>query len=104
MRTMEELINILGDSQKRLMERLKKFEINTDIADRWEKGIEHHPQALELASALEALDWVFCSDFFCWKFGGDGDNGEFLLYELDIYFELLDKEAQAKMIEPEGYK
>ena len=27
------------------------------------------------------------SDYFCWKTGGDGDNGEILAFVLDIYFE-----------------
>lgn len=31
-------------------------------------------------------------DYFCWKFGGDGDNGETLVYQLDAFFESLDKE------------
>jgi hypothetical protein len=26
-------------------------------------------------------------DYFGWKCGGDGDNGETLMYELDILFE-----------------
>ena len=29
---------------------------------------------------------------FYWKQGGDGDNGEALMYELDAFFELLDIE------------
>jgi hypothetical protein len=36
------------------------------------------------------LDYYFCDDALGWKFGGDGDNGEDLLYALDCYFERLD--------------
>ena len=28
---------------------------------------------------------------FCFKSGGDGDNGEHLMYLLDIHFEQIDK-------------
>ena len=66
----------------------KKHHVNTDVEHRWENGIDHHPKSVELAKHLEALDK---EDFFCWKFGGDGDNGEELMYHLDAYFELQDK-------------
>ena len=33
-------------------------------------------------------------DHFCWKKGGDGDNGETLMYQLDAFFELLDKNKE----------
>jgi hypothetical protein len=80
---------------REFMLRLEKFpEIETNITKRWEQGMDHHPMAEKTARALDCIDWMFCGDFFHWKFGGDGDNGEFLLYELDIYFELLDKERQ----------
>ncbi len=32
-------------------------------------------------------DLYDCDDHFCWKTGGDGDNGEILMYQLDAYFE-----------------
>jgi hypothetical protein len=31
-------------------------------------------------------------DYFCWKTGGDGDNGETLMYQMDAFFELFDLE------------
>ena len=37
------------------------------------------------------MDWFYGDDYFCWKKGGDGDNGETLMFELDIYFEEQDK-------------
>jgi len=66
-------------------------EIETNITKRWEKGTPHHSEALKLAKALGELDWAFGGDYFCFKFGGDGDNGEHLLYLLDIYFEAKEK-------------
>jgi len=64
--------------------------VNLDFTQRWEDGVEHHPKSLELAKHLESLDFLFCGDALGWKFGGDGDNGEALLYSLDCYFERLD--------------
>jgi hypothetical protein len=29
-----------------------------------------------------------------WKTGGDGDNGEELMYHLDAFFEMLDKKGE----------
>ena len=43
---------------------------------------------------IAALDWLYCSDSFGFKFGGDGDNGEHLIYLLDILFDLQDAERQ----------
>jgi len=37
-------------------------------------------------------DFKFNNDYFCWKIGGDGDNGEELMYELDEYFAAKDKD------------
>ena len=61
--------------------------VEYDINKRWEEGIDHHPKSYELMGKIMDVDYIFCSDFFCWKNGGDGDNGEFLMYELDIIFE-----------------
>lgn len=61
--------------------------IETDINKRWEQGIPHNPKSIELFKALEDIDLKYGGDFFCWKSGGDGDNGEHLMYEMDIYFE-----------------
>ena len=77
---------------------LKEYGIETDLAKRWQEGIPHHPKSEELGRMLEALYWVFGGDAFVWKFGGDGDNGEHLLYELDIYFELKDCQNETRRI------
>lgn len=66
-------------------------EVETDINKRWEQGVPHHPRSKELMRHLANIDIRYCNDYFCWKCGGDGDNGEILMYELDIIFELEDK-------------
>ena len=66
--------------------------VETDIVKRWRNGIEHHPKSIELANAIFEMDWKYGGDYFCWKRGGDGDNGEMLMYLLDIHFEFEDEE------------
>jgi hypothetical protein len=46
----------------------------------------HDPRSEEIVRALAEIDFEFFDDHFCWKVGGDGDNGEALMYELDEYF------------------
>jgi hypothetical protein len=59
--------------------------------ERWGKGIPHDPRSEQIVRALVDIDFNAFGDYFCWKVGGDGDNGESLMYELEVYFELLDK-------------
>lgn len=61
--------------------------VNYDINDRWENGIDHNPKSIEIYKKIESLDFIFLDDYFCFKSGGDGDNGEQLMYLLDIYFD-----------------
>ncbi len=61
--------------------------VEYDINKRWEKGTPHHPNSVKLFKRIAQIDFELCSDYFCWKSGGDGDNGETLMYEMDIYFE-----------------
>jgi hypothetical protein len=80
---------------QQMIARLAQTDIRTDITERWSQGIDHHPRAVELAQAIEAIDWLHGGDSLGLKFGGDGDNGEFLLYSLDILCELEDAEKLA---------
>lgn len=57
---------------------------------RWEDGIPHHPKSEELMRFLALHDFKDMNDHFCWKMGGDGDNGESLMYEMDVFFEQKD--------------
>lgn len=59
--------------------------------DRWSKGISHHPESLKLMYFIAANDLSNYGDYFCWKIGGDGDNGETLMYQMDAYFEAKDR-------------
>lgn len=61
--------------------------IETNITARWENGIDHHPRSDELVRKIAEIDFKYGSDFFGFKIGGDGDNGEHLMYLLDIVFE-----------------
>ena len=68
----------------------ERFGIETDVNKRWEDGIDHHPKSHEVFELVKDGDWLFNDDRFCWKQGGDGDNGEDVMYSLDIMFELKD--------------
>lgn len=65
-----------------------------NITARWEKGIAHDPRSIELMNFLSAYDYKFCGDSFCWKTGGDGDNGETLMYQMDEFFAVKDETEQ----------
>lgn len=62
-----------------------------DINQRWEKGIPHDKRSREIYEFLQDYDFEYCNDFFCFKSGGDGDNGEHLMYLMDEYFANKDK-------------
>ena len=80
-----------------LYEKAKKLKI-TD-KNRWETGIPHHPMSVLLFKFLEKHDYNDNNDSFCWKSGGDGDNGETLMYQMDAFFETLDLEKQKKALQ-----
>ncbi len=67
--------------------------VEYNIEKRWEEGVDHHPESIELYKRIAHLDFKHNSDSFCWKSGGDGDNGESLMYLLDIIFEENDHEG-----------
>ncbi len=62
------------------------------IEERWEAGTEHDPHSVALYRAVAEIDCLN-DDYFNFKCGGDGDNGEELMYILDVYFENLDKKS-----------
>ena len=63
---------------------------NLTKLDRWGEGMDHHPKSQELMEFIAFHDFIDNEDGFCWKIGGDGDNGESLMYEMDAYFEQRD--------------
>lgn len=65
--------------------------VETDINKRWETGMDHHPESKTIVAVLANMDFAFGGDYFDIKTGGDGDNGEHMMYLFDIYFEARDK-------------
>jgi hypothetical protein len=88
--------NGMSDEIKIISEKKKLPAIiqTIDIDTRWEDGIQHDPRSKEIVEWLADYDWKFCDGCFDWKVGGDGDNGETLMYELDEYFIAKDKETK----------
>jgi acyl carrier protein len=68
----------------------KASELGLTNVNRWEDGIEHHPSSERLVRFIAEHDFNDYDDYFCWKVGGDGDNGETLMYMMDAFFEMLD--------------
>lgn len=57
---------------------------------RWEKGVPHHKMSERLMGFLKRHDLEDYGNRFDWETGGDGDNGESLMYQLDAFFEAMD--------------
>ena len=56
--------------------------------ERWVKqGTPHEPLSEHIYEIISDLDFAL-GDSFAFKSGGDGDNGEQLMYLLDAYFRL----------------
>lgn len=60
---------------------------NPTVGERWERGLDHNPESERILTILMDADWQYGGDYFCWKHGGDGDNGETLMYMLDVFFD-----------------
>lgn len=69
----------------------KAKELKLTQVDRWEEGRDHHPMSRRVMEFLYDYDWKEGGDTFDWSMGGDGDNGETLMYQMDVFFELLDR-------------
>lgn len=61
--------------------------VEYDVNKRWESGTAHNPLSEALMKRVKDLDWEVLGGYFDFKTGGDGDNGETLMYLLDIYFD-----------------
>ena len=70
----------------------KAKELGLTKLPRWESGTPHHPMSERLMRFLAEHDFQDYGDSFCWSVGGDGDNAETLMYQMDAFFEYLDKE------------
>lgn len=73
-------------------EKAKEFGLTQ--GNRWSEGKDHHPLSERLGRFLAEHDFNDYGDYFGWKVGGDGDNGETLMFQMDAFFELLDKENE----------
>ena len=86
-RAKQEGLNIYNRAKKNNLTNIK----------RWEEGIDHHPKSIELMKFLKEHDFHDNDDSFEWKVGGDGDNGENLMFEMDVYFEQKDKDEDINL-------
>jgi len=75
---------------KDLLEKLNQYQIDGDL-DRWSERVDHHKKSEKIVHWLREIDWMFFNNYFDWEIGGDGDNGETLMYQLDIIFDLIDQ-------------
>lgn len=65
--------------------------IETDIGVRWEEGMDHHPESETVIGAMALVDFKLCGLCLDISTGGDGDNGESMMFMLDIFYEARDK-------------
>ena len=54
---------------------------------------DHNPKSKEIYDFISEVDFGN-GDAFCFKAGGDGDNGEMLMDLLDLYFERKSQDGQ----------
>ena len=80
----------MNKDQQAVADYNKAQELGLTTKKRWEEGLNHHPMSERLVRFLAPHDLYDYGDYFCWKVGGDGDNGEALMYEMDAFFEMLD--------------
>lgn len=58
---------------------------------RWDAGLPHDPRSHEVFEMLRDADLDL---YFDWQSGGDGDNGEHLMFQLDSWYARKDRIAQ----------
>jgi hypothetical protein len=63
-----------------------KVKVTITPDDRWEQGIDHDERSVEIFEFMAKYDSKFGGDSMELSSGGDGDNGESLMYLLDEYF------------------
>lgn len=69
------------------LEKLEAYRIahNLPKIENYGMSVEHNPKSKEIYNFISEADFVN-GDVFCFKSGGDGDNGEMLMSLLDEYF------------------
>jgi hypothetical protein len=63
---------------------------------------EHDSRSIKLYEFISELDFNEADDAFGFKSGGDGDNGEHLMYLIDCYFATKDDRGGAFREEDEA--
>ena len=68
-------------------ERLEAYRVahNLPKIEKYGMSVEHNPKSKEIYNFISEVDFAN-GDAFCFKCGGDGDNGEMLMALLDEYF------------------
>ncbi len=69
--------------------------IDPKYNQRWPEGIPHHPMSLKLMKHMAAVDFEN-GDSLDLSYGGDGDNGETMMFLMDSFFEQHDAEESAE--------
>ena len=59
--------------------------------------LSRDPRSEHLYRAIAKIDYEQFNDYFCFKAGGEGDNGEVLMDILDVYFRNYDKEYKKEL-------
>ena len=62
---------------------------NLTQIDRWGNSVPHHPMSIRLMNFISEHDSKDYADYFEWETGGDDET---LMYQMDAFFELLDKD------------
>jgi len=57
------------------------------MRDRWAEGLPHHPFSVSVVQAIKDIDENDGNLYFDFRTGGDGDNGETLMFWLDEWIE-----------------
>lgn len=64
------------------------------LQERMDDCDEHDPRSIKMYEFISELDFNEAGDAFGFKSGGDGDNGEHLMYLMDCYYEQHDEEPR----------
>jgi hypothetical protein len=64
--------------------------MSKSLKERLKDCDEHDPRSVKLYEFISQLDFNEANDAFGFVSGGDGDNGEHLMYLLDCYFDAKD--------------
>lgn len=65
--------------------------LNLKLSEDYGFAKDHDERSVRMFKAIEKLDFEN-GDTFCFKSGGDGDNGEMLMDLLDAYWKAYDVE------------